>query len=42
MTLFCTFQKSSFLRDYELKMPNFVFHGERKQTTKKFYFAFWT
>ena len=28
-----------FLRDYDMKVPNFVFYGERKQATTKFYFA---
>ena len=32
----------SILNDYDVKMPNFVFYGERKQTTTKFYFGFWT
>ena len=31
-----------FLQDYDVKMPNFVFHGEDKRATRKFYFAFWT
>ena len=31
-----------FLQDYDVKMPNFVFHGEDKQATRKFYLAFWT
>ena len=31
-----------FLHYYDEKMPNFVFYGERKQATTKFYFAFWT
>ena len=30
-----------FLHDYDVKMPNFVFCGERKQATTKFYFSFW-
>ena len=30
-----------FLHDYEVKMPNFKFYGERKQATTKFYFSFW-
>ena len=29
-----------FLQDYDVTMPNFVFHGEDKQATRKFYFAF--
>ena len=29
-----------FLHDYDVKMPNFAFYGERKQETKKFYFSF--
>ena len=29
-----------FLHDYDLKMPNFAFYGERKQATTKFYFSF--
>ena len=29
-----------FLRDYDVKMPNFAFHGGRKQATTKFYFSF--
>ena len=28
--------------DYDVKMPNFVFYGKRKQATTQFYFAFWT
>ena len=31
-----------FLHDYDLKLPNFAFYGENKQTTTKFYFSFWT
>ena len=31
-----------FLRDYDVKIPNFVFYGERKQAMTKLYFAFWT
>ena len=31
-----------FLHDYDVKMPNFTFYGERKQATTKFYFSFWT
>ena len=31
-----------FLRDYDVKIPNFVFYGERKQAMTKWYFAFWT
>ena len=27
-----------FLHDYDMKMPNFAFYGERKQATTKFYF----
>ena len=27
-----------FLHDYDVKMPNFAFSGERKQATTKFYF----
>ena len=30
-----------FLHDYDVKMPNFAFYGERKQATTKFYFCFW-
>ena len=29
-----------FLHDYDVKMPTFLFHGGRKQTTTKFYFSF--
>ena len=29
-----------FLRDYDVKMPNFVFYGGHKQATTKFYFSF--
>ena len=29
-----------FLRDYDVKMLNFAFYGERKQATTKFYFRF--
>ena len=29
-----------FLPDLDVKMPSFVFYGERKQATKKFYSAF--
>jgi len=29
-----------FLHYHDVKMPNFVFYGERKQATTKFYFAF--
>ena len=28
------------LHDYDVKMPNFVFYGERNQATAKFYFSF--
>ena len=38
---FCTFLLP-FLHDYDVKMRNFVFYGERKQVTAKFYFSFWT
>ena len=31
-----------FLRDYDVKMPNFLIYGERKQATSKFYFSFST
>ena len=31
-----------FLHDYDVKMPNFAFYGERKQATTKFNFSFWT
>ena len=27
-----------FLHDYDIKMPNFAFYGERKQATTKFIF----
>ena len=30
-----------FLHDYDVKMLNFAFYGERKQATTKFYFCFW-
>ena len=33
--LFCTFL-CPFLLDYDVKMPNFVFYGGRKQATTKF------
>ena len=29
-----------FLHDYDVKMLNFAFYGERKQATTKFYFCF--
>ena len=29
-----------FLHDYDVKMPNLAFNGERKQATTKFYFSF--
>ena len=29
-----------FLHDFDMKMPNFVFQGGRKQATTKFYFSF--
>ena len=29
-----------FWQYYDVKIPNFVFYGERKQATTKFYFAF--
>ena len=29
-----------FLHDYDVKMPNFVFYGGRKQAMTKFYFSF--
>ena len=29
-----------FLHDYDVKMPNSVFYGGRKQATTKFYFSF--
>ena len=29
-----------FLHDFNVKMPNFAFNGERKQATTKFYFSF--
>ena len=29
-----------FLHDYDVKMPNFVFYGGRKQATTKLYFSF--
>ena len=29
-----------FLHDYDVKMLNFLFYGERKQATKKSYFSF--
>ena len=31
---------SPFLHDYDVKMLNFAFYGERKQATTKFYFRF--
>ena len=30
-----------FLHEYDVKMPNFAFYGERKQATTKFEFWFW-
>ena len=30
----------SLLHDYDVKMPNFTFHGGRKQATTKFSFSF--
>ena len=33
---------SSFLHDYDVKMPNFAFYGVRKQATTKFCFPFCT
>ena len=30
-----------FLHDYDVKMSNVAFYGERKQATTKFYFSFW-
>ena len=38
---FCTFL-FPFLHDYDVKMPNFAFYGERKQATTKFNFSFCT
>ena len=29
-----------FLHDYDVKMPNFAFYGERKQATTNFYLSF--
>ena len=29
-----------FLNDYDVKFPNWTFHGGRKQATTKFYFSF--
>ena len=29
-----------FLHDYDVKFPNWTFHGGRKQATTKFYFSF--
>ena len=29
-----------FLHDYDVKIPNFVFYGGRKQAMTKFYFSF--
>ena len=31
---------SRFLHEYDVKMPNFVFYGGRKQATTKLYFSF--
>ena len=39
--LFCTFL-CPFLDDYDVKMPNFVFYGGRKQAATKFYFSYCT
>ena len=36
---FCIFV-CPFLRDYDVKIPNFTFYGVRKQATTKFYFSF--
>ena len=41
MMLVCTFL-CTFLHDYDVKMPNFMLYGVRKQATTKFYFSFWT
>ena len=30
-----------FLPDYDVKMTNLAFNGERKQATAKFYFSLW-
>ena len=30
-----------FLPDYDVKMTNLAFNGERKQATTKFYFSLW-
>ena len=30
-----------FLHDYDVKIPNFLFHGERKQATTELDFSFW-
>ena len=38
---FCAFL-CPFLHDYDVKMPNFAFYGERKQATTKFNFSFCT
>ena len=37
-TMFCSFLCR--LHYHDVKMPNFVFYGERKQAMTKFYFAF--
>ena len=39
VTLFCTFL-CPFLHDYDVKILNFVFCGERKQSTTELYFSF--
>ena len=38
-----TFMDTSFpfLPDYDVKMTNLAFNGERKQATTKFYFSLW-
>ena len=39
ITLFCTFLLP-FLHDYDVKMPNFAFYGQRKLAKTKFNFSF--
>ena len=32
----------SFLHNYGVKLPNFMFYGEREQAMTKFFYSFWT
>ena len=40
ITLFCTLFSLPSLHDYDVKIPNFTFHGGRKQPTPKIVFLF--